>query len=55
MEYLQDRSNSYDTILGPVEFNENNDNERYWTVGQWQDGVFRGVAARGRDGVPRSG
>ena len=51
MEYLRDRSNSYETILGPVEFNENNDNERYWTVGQWQDGVFRGVAARGRDGV----
>lgn len=50
-EYLKDRSNSYDTVLGPVEFNENNDNERYWTVGQWQDGVFRGVAARGRDGV----
>lgn len=51
LAYLQDRSNSYDTILGPVEFNENNDNERYWTVGQWQGGVFRGVAARGRDGV----
>jgi len=51
MEYLQDRSNSYDTILGPVEFNEDNNNERYWTVGQWQDGVFRGVAARGREGV----
>lgn len=49
--YLADRSNSYDTILGPVEFNENNDNERYWTVGQWQNGVFRGVAARGRDGA----
>jgi branched-chain amino acid transport system substrate-binding protein len=51
MEFLKDRANSYETILGPVSFNENNDNERYWTVGQWQDGVFRGVAARGRDGV----
>ncbi|MFN4099303.1 MAG: amino acid ABC transporter substrate-binding protein [Pararhodobacter sp.] len=51
LAYLQDRSNSYDTILGPVEFNENNDNERYWTVGQWQDGVFRGVSSRGRDGA----
>jgi len=51
MEYLQDRSNSYDTVLGPIEFDENNNNERYWTVGQWQDGVFRGVAARGREGV----
>ena len=51
MAYLRDRSNSYDTVLGPVEFNENNDNERYWTVGQWQGGAFRGVAARGRDGA----
>ncbi|WFE75411.1 amino acid ABC transporter substrate-binding protein [Roseinatronobacter sp. S2] len=51
MEYLQDSSNSYETVLGPVQFNDMNDNERYWTVGQWQDGVFRGVAARGRDGV----
>ena len=51
LAYLQDRANSYETILGPVNFNENNDNERYWTVGQWQGGVFRGVAARGRDGA----
>jgi len=51
LAYLQDRANTYDTVLGPMNFNENNDNERYWTVGQWQDGVFRGVAARGRDGA----
>ncbi len=51
LAYLQDKSNTYETVLGPVNFNENNDNERYWTVGQWQDGVFRGVAARGRDGA----
>ncbi len=51
LAYLQDRSHEYETILGPVNFNENNDNERYWTVGQWQDGVFRGVASQGRDGV----
>ena len=51
LTHLQDRANSYETILGPVNFNENNDNERYWTVGQWQNGVFRGVAARGRDGA----
>lgn len=49
--YLADKSHEYETILGPVNFNENNDNERYWTVGQWQDGVFRGVASRGRDGA----
>jgi len=51
LAHLQDRANSYETILGPVSFNENNDNERYWTVGQWQNGVFRGVSARGRDGA----
>jgi branched-chain amino acid transport system substrate-binding protein len=51
MAYLRDRSNTYETVLGPVQFNENNDNERYWTVGQWQGGAFRGVAARGRDGA----
>ncbi|GAB1380515.1 amino acid ABC transporter substrate-binding protein [Pararhodobacter sp.] len=51
LAYLQDRSHEYSTILGPVNFNENNDNERYWTVGQWQGGVFRGIAARGRDGA----
>ncbi|WP_127105574.1 amino acid ABC transporter substrate-binding protein [Pararhodobacter zhoushanensis] len=51
LTYLQDRSHSYETVLGPVSFNENNDNEAYWTVGQWQDGVFRGVAARGREGA----
>ena len=51
LAYLQDRSHEYETILGPVNFNENNDNERYWTVGQWQGGVFRGIAARGRDGA----
>lgn len=51
MAYLKDRSHVYDTVLGPVQFNENNDNERYWTVGQWQDGVFRGVMARGREGA----
>ena len=51
MEYLQDKSNSYETVLGPIQFDEMNNNARYWTVGQWQNGVFRGVAAQGRDGA----
>jgi branched-chain amino acid transport system substrate-binding protein len=51
LAYLQDRSHTYETVMGPIQFNENNDNERYWTVGQWQGGVFRGVASRGRDGA----
>ncbi|WP_114965266.1 amino acid ABC transporter substrate-binding protein [Alkalilacustris brevis] len=45
------RENTYDTVLGPISFNENNNNEAFWTVGQWQDGVFRGVASRGREGA----
>jgi branched-chain amino acid transport system substrate-binding protein len=48
-DYLRD--NTFDTVLGPIAFNENNNNEAFWTVGQWQDGVFRGVASRGRDGT----
>jgi branched-chain amino acid transport system substrate-binding protein len=51
MEYLQDKSKSYETVLGPVQFDETNNNPAYWTVGQWQNGVFRGVAAQGRDGA----
>lgn len=42
---------SFDTVLGPIRFDENNFNPAFWTVGQWQDGVFHGVAARGRDGA----
>ena len=28
----------------------NNINNKFWTVGQWQDGVFQGVASTGVDG-----
>jgi len=42
---------TFDTILGPISFDENNSNANFWTVGQWQDGEFRGVASRGRDGT----
>ncbi|MFT5062026.1 MAG: branched-chain amino acid transport system substrate-binding protein [Sulfitobacter sp.] len=45
------KANSYETVLGTITFDENNSNAAFWTVGQWQDGVFRGVAARERDGV----
>ncbi|MBF9031943.1 ABC transporter substrate-binding protein [Rhodobacterales bacterium HKCCE3408] len=41
----------FDTVLGPMHFRDNNFNQAYWTVGQWQDGVFRGVASQNRDGV----
>ncbi|MBS1301683.1 amino acid ABC transporter substrate-binding protein [Loktanella sp. SALINAS62] len=45
------REASFETILGPIAFDENNSNPDFWTVGQWQDGVFVGVASRGRDGT----
>ncbi|WP_235915852.1 amino acid ABC transporter substrate-binding protein [Thalassovita mangrovi] len=45
------RSHSFDTILGDMSFKTHNNNEKYWTVGQWQDGVFHGVASTGRDGA----
>lgn len=56
-EYI--KNNGFDTIMGRIEWDENNANAAYWTVGQWQDGVFKGVASTGRDGavaaMPKSG
>lgn len=40
---------SFDTVLGTIKL-ENNINRKYWTVGQWQNGAFRGVASTGMDG-----
>ncbi|MFD0917137.1 amino acid ABC transporter substrate-binding protein [Pseudahrensia aquimaris] len=45
------KANTYETVLGPISFDENNSNQAFWTVGQWQGGVFRGVASRNRDGA----
>ncbi|MXQ07311.1 ABC transporter substrate-binding protein [Alphaproteobacteria bacterium GH1-50] len=56
-EYIA--NNSFETVIGPVDWDENNSNAKYWTVGQWQGGVFKGVASTGRDGavaaMPKSG
>ena len=56
-EYIA--GNGFDTVIGPVEWDENNANAKYWTVGQWQGGVFKGVASTGRDGavtaMPKAG
>ena len=41
------KSNSFDTVIGPVKFDANNNSERYWSVGQWRNGVFRAVADTG--------
>ena len=42
VEYI--KSNSFDTVIGAIKFNEHNNSERYWSVGQWREGVFRAVA-----------
>ncbi|MEQ9037566.1 MAG: amino acid ABC transporter substrate-binding protein [Silicimonas sp.] len=56
-EYLA--NNSFETVIGHVEWDENNSNAKYWTVGQWQGGVFKGVASTGREGavaaMPKTG
>ncbi len=44
------KANSFDTVIGPVKFNNQN-NDKFWTVGQWQDGVFHGVSSTGRPGA----
>ncbi len=40
---------SFDTIMGTVTF-DGNVNRNFWTVGQWQNGIFHGVASTGLDG-----
>lgn len=42
---------TFDTVLGEISFDDNNFNPAFWTVGQWQDGVFQGVAETGREGA----
>jgi len=44
------KSNSFDTVIGPVKF-KNQNNEKFWTVGQWQSGKFYGVSSTGRPGA----
>ncbi len=44
------KANSFDTVMGPIDF-ENQNNEKYWTVGQWQNGKFYGVSSTGRPGA----
>lgn len=44
-------SHDFDTVMGTISWDENNNNSAYWTVGQWQDGVFKGVASTGREGA----
>ena len=48
-QYIKD--NAFDTVIGTIKFDENNNNPDYWTVGQWQEGVFKGVASTGPEGA----
>jgi len=45
------KKGTFKTVLGDIKFNKNNNNEKFWTVGQWQNGVFQGVASTGRPGA----
>ena len=47
-QYIKD--NTFKTIMGDINF-ENQFSNRFWTVGQWQDGVFRGVSSVNVDGA----
>ena len=47
-KYIKDHS--FDTVMGPIKF-VNQSNEKFWTVGQWQNGVFYGVSSTGRPGA----
>ena len=52
------KSHTFKTVMGPMTF-KNQNNEKFWTVGQWQNGVFYGVRSTGRPGAksvkPKSG
>ena len=47
-EYI--KKNTFKTAMGPINF-VNQNNEKFWTVGQWQNGVFYGVSSTGRPGA----
>ena len=47
-EYI--KTNTFKTVIGPITF-KNQNNDAFWTVGQWQNGKFYGVASTGRPGA----
>ncbi|WP_136656768.1 amino acid ABC transporter substrate-binding protein [Nitratireductor sp. XY-223] len=47
-QYIKD--NSFDTVMGQITF-DNQNSAKFWSVGQWQDGVFRGVKGSNVDGA----
>ncbi len=47
-QYIKD--NTFDTIMGDISFDKQN-SAKFWSVGQWQDGVFRGVNGTNVEGA----
>lgn len=47
-EYI--KNNTFETVIGPIDY-KNQNNESYWTIGQWQDGTYYGVGSTGRPGA----
>ncbi len=47
-QYIKD--NAFDTVMGTITF-EDNFSAKFWSVGQWQDGVFRGVKGTNVEGA----
>ncbi len=43
------KNNTFKTVMGDVTF-KNQNNDVFWTVGQWQNGKYYGVASTGRPG-----
>ena len=41
------RTNAFETIVGQFKYTAQT-NEGYWTVGQWQNGMFQAVRSTGR-------
>jgi branched-chain amino acid transport system substrate-binding protein len=44
------KGHTFETVVGPIKF-ENQNNTKFWTVGQWQGGTYYGVASTGRPGA----
>ncbi len=44
------KANTFKTVIGPITF-KNQNNEKFWTVGQWQGGKYYGVSSTGRPGA----
>lgn len=44
------KANSFETVVGTMKF-RNQNNDKFWTVGQWQNGTFYGVSSTGMAGA----